>query len=93
MRKRIGFVSNSSSASFLIAKRDLRAGQIAMITNPPKTFKFSQQVGTDKLNVYVSILENDVAIAGRDDDCGMHWLQDWLVNTCKVNPKKITWGD
>ena len=87
MKQRDGFVSNSSSASFLIAKRDLKAGQIAMIKNPPKVY------GEEKCDVYLSILENDVAITGSDSDAGMHWLHSWLIDTVKVDPKKITWGD
>ena len=87
MKIREHLISNSSSTSFLISKRHLNAKQIAMIIDPPT----EHSNGISSLTDYASIVENDDAIAGHAEN-GMHWIEEWLIDTVKVDHDKIIMG-
>ena len=89
MKTRNGFVSNSSSSSFIIAKRDLKSDQIEKIQHPPVDHGMD---GSGKFTDYLTLLENEVALAGYAES-GIHWINDWLINIVKVPKSKITFGD
>lgn len=96
MKTRHGFVSNSSSSSFVILKTALTEVQLLMIRNHIKTAKFLN--GLDKpleplafLDIEWEIAENDKQIIGKTsmDNFDM----GWLLNQIGVPTHDIFWGE
>ena len=84
MKVRNGFVSNSSSASFLISKCELTVKQIEMIN----TFNEVDHENDPEDGAYLTVLENEIAIMGWSD-YGKHWLEDWLTDKVGIDIDNI----
>lgn len=95
MKIRSGFVSNSSSSSFIIFKDGLDEEQIEMIKNHAFIAKSMVEQGTSLQNMYEyddawSINETDLTIEGNTfmDNFSM---SEYLKDFVKVDDKYIRW--
>ena len=88
MKIRTGFVSNSSSSSFVVKKVDLTELQICKIKNHLQESGIDSKSGLDDEWV---IEENEYEIIGHTfmDNFDM----DEFLNRIGVHPRVITWGD
>lgn len=86
MKVRSGFVSNSSSSSFIVAKAYLSADQLSAIRDHCKSTMFS---GSDPHDAWI-ISEDDYTIEGSCsmDNFDMHGYLEVLG----VNMSKVKWG-
>jgi len=98
MKTRIGFVSNSSSSSFVILKDSLSDKQVDMIVNCEEWIKFFIEIDDtlkDRFEYYDSdpwrIIEGDEYIFGETgmDNFDFHGYLEHI----KINKKYIKWDD
>jgi hypothetical protein len=96
MKFRSGFVSNSSSSSFLIPINALKYYQVQMIKDHINTTMEWSKYQENELYVYNedswSIDVNEKCVYGWTimDNFDMH---HFLIEIAKVDPKYIHWGD
>jgi hypothetical protein len=99
MKIRLGFVSNSSSSSFIINKQCLTRETILSIEKhieTAKKFCDEMDISYDKLDFYDgdawTIVETETQIKGWTimDNFDMHYF---LVECLKIDPINITWND
>lgn len=87
MKIRNGFVSNSSSSSFIILKDNLTSMQISLIKNNPQTDKHGYTV--NEYDMW-TITEDDFSIKGKT------WMDNYdfseFLTEIGVKPKYIKWG-
>lgn len=95
MKVRTGFVSNSSSSSFVIMKRDLNYGQIEMINDHMNIVnrlieQGSNVIGWCDYSDEWHISDTDMTVEGYTDldNFDMH---DFLIKIVGVNKDKIDW--
>jgi len=94
MKTRQGFVSNSSSSSFVISKEHLTDKQIREIYNHIKIDKKQSLYcgcSTDSLNFPWQIEENDYTLSG---SVSMDNFDMWkFMKTIGVDPEKAEWNE
>lgn len=96
MKTRHGFVSNSSSSSFVILTTALTEVQLLLIHNHIKTAKFLNGLGKKPFEPLAfldewEIVEDDLQIIGKTymDNFDMEWLLDQIG----VPAHDIFWGE
>jgi hypothetical protein len=93
MKIRNGFVSNSSSSSFVISKDELTYKQIQQIYDySSEAQKHSEYYDFGCVDNYWSISENEYYISGYCDMDNFD-MYEYLVNFMKIDKDLIHWDD
>jgi hypothetical protein len=93
MKIRNGFVSNSSSSSFVIPKDKLTEEQIQLIKNhSTEANKHAEYYDFGNSDDYWSISESEYYISGYTfmDNFDMY---EYLINFMKIDKELIHWGE
>ena len=90
MKIRNGFVTNSSSSSFIIAKKHLDDDQIKAIHNHIELAKLMGDKYADKYDEW-SISENEEYVSGAT------WMDNFymggFLDDIGVNPRRVIWSE
>jgi len=98
MKIRHGFVSNSSSSSFVISKAALSRMQLLMIVNHIQTAKFLSDLGVAIGDFDLEVDPGDQWSISEDGDdisgetCMDNFDMKWLLEQIGVPAHAITWG-
>ena len=93
MKKRLGFVSNSSSSSFIIKKKDIDFYQIELLKTMEEVIKNNSNLHQEYYEETTGwhIIDNEEKIVGWTSMDNYNIAQ--YLDFIGISPDKITWED